>query len=386
MHSRVLILGGRAPVALDHARRFAAQGWIVYVADSISCRMSGWSRCVSQTLRLPSARNALDAYANALNRLIATHKIDLVVPTCEESFYVSRIVDRLPAEVRVAVADFATMRTLHSKWEFLGVAAACGAHVPESQRVQTIAQARDWAQDKPVVLKPEFSRFGVYVRLHPEGIPTDAPAFDVPGQWIVQRFHHGRELCSYSVADAGRLLAHVSYRPAYRLNTSSSYYFKPCESPAIRAFVENLVGKMRYTGQISFDWIEAHDGRVTVLECNPRAISGVHLLSMADALPAALSGTAQECIVPTRASPRMLGLVMLAAGGYQAIRGRGVASWWRDFRQASDVVMTAGDRLPLVGGVLDLVAYGWLALRNRCSMREAATQDVEWDGQPLGTQ
>ena len=40
---RVLILGGRAPVALDHARRFAAQGATAFVADSIPCRLSGTS-------------------------------------------------------------------------------------------------------------------------------------------------------------------------------------------------------------------------------------------------------------------------------------------------------------------------------------------------------
>jgi hypothetical protein len=385
MPRSVLILGARAPVALDHARRFAAQGWEVCVADSISCRMSGWSRSVGRMLRLPSARDALDAYASALNRLIATHRIDLVVPTCEESFYVARIVDRLPSGVRVAVADFATMRQLHSKWDFLGVATACGLQAPESHCVQTIAQAREWAQDRPVVLKPEFSRFGVHVRLHPKGIPTDAHSFEVPGQWVVQRFQRGRELCSYSVADAGRLLAHVSYRPVYRLATSSSYYFMPCASTAIFSFVERLVASTQYTGQISFDWIEDDDGRITVLECNPRAISGVHLFSIHDALPSALAGTAPECIVPSCAAPRMLGPVMLAAGGYQAIRNRNVSAWWRDYKQAVDVVATPGDRRPLVGGFVDLASYGWLALRSRCSVRQAATQDVEWDGQPLGT-
>ncbi|HTD29252.1 MAG TPA: ATP-grasp domain-containing protein [Xanthomonadaceae bacterium] len=385
MRSSVLILGGRAPVALDHARRFAAQGWTVHVADSISCRMSGWSRSVSRTLRLPSARDGIDAYASALNRLIAVYRIDLVVPTCEESFYLARIVERLPRGLRVVVGDFSTMRTLHSKWEFLGIASGCGAQIPESQRVDSIAQARDWAGDKPVVLKPEFSRFGVHVRLHPDRIPTDAPEFEVPGHWIVQRFHRGRELCSYSVADAGRLLAHVSYQPKYRLNTSSSYFFAPVESNPILTFVENLVLKTQYTGQISFDWIEGDDGQVTVLECNPRAISGVHLFSLEDALPAALDGSAPECIAANGADTRMLGTVMLFAGGFQAIRSRKIAAWWRDYKQAVDVVATADDRLPLVGGVVDLASYACLAMRNRCSLRQAATQDVEWNGQPMAT-
>ena len=383
MASRVMILGARAPVALDHARRFAAQGWTVSVADSISCRISGWSRSVARSLRLPPARAGLKAYASALNRLITTHRIDLVVPTCEESFYLARIVERLPAGVRVAVGEFATMRALHSKWEFLGLASGCGAHVPESCRVETVAQARGWAQHAPVVLKPEFSRFGVHVRLHPDGIAADAPAFEVPGSWIVQRFHRGRELCSYSIADAGRLLAHASYRPAYRIHSSSSYFFAPCDSPGIRSFVEKLVHKTQYTGQISFDWVEQDDGQVIVLECNPRAISGVHLFSIDDALPGALAGTAASCVVPSHRGPRMLGAIMLGAGGYQAIRSGKVADWWRDYRQAADAIAVPGDRWPLAGGVVDLACHAGFALRSRCSLRQAATQDIEWDGQPL---
>jgi hypothetical protein len=54
----VLILGGRAPAALDHARRFAHQGWTVRVADSIPCQISGASRAVSATLRVASPRTS----------------------------------------------------------------------------------------------------------------------------------------------------------------------------------------------------------------------------------------------------------------------------------------------------------------------------------------
>src|SRR6185503_21236723 len=107
----------------------------------------------------------------------------------------------------------------------------------------------------PLVLKPEFSRFGVHVRLYPQGVPAQAPPLAAHGPWVAQRFVAGTELCSYSVADRGRLLAHVAYAPRHRLGTSASYYFDPAESGAIRAVVERLVAQLDYTGQIAFDWI-----------------------------------------------------------------------------------------------------------------------------------
>lgn len=381
--SNVLILGGRAPVALDHARRFAHQGWKVWIGDSISCRMSGWSRSVTSTVRLPSARFAPRAYIDALNHVIQASQIDLIVPTCEEVFYLSRYRTLLPEAVRIVVGDFDTMDTLHSKWRFLDAAQGCGAVVPDSACVDTLEQARLWAATDPVVIKPEYSRFGVHVRLYPQGIPADAKPFEVPGRWIVQRFCRGRELCSYSVVDRGQVRAHVTYAPSYRLKASSSFFFETRPTPVIQAFVEAFARKMHYTGQLSFDWIEADNGDVQVLECNPRAISGVHLFAMEDALPGALSGIGTGCVAPSDAVPRMITAVMLGAGGIQALGSASSGNWWRDFRRARDVIVTSTDRMPLAGGLVDLGSYARLAWQGRCSLRQAATHDIEWDGEPL---
>ena len=172
--SNVLILGGRAPVALDHARRFERMGWKVRIADSIPCRLSGWSRSVTETVSLASPRYSPSAFAADLSKAISKHSIDLVVPTCEEVFYLSRYRSSLPSEVRVFVDDFEKLRALHSKWKFLELANGCGANVPASCRVDSIAEARAWANGEPLVLKPEFSRFGVHVRLYPKGLPKEA--------------------------------------------------------------------------------------------------------------------------------------------------------------------------------------------------------------------
>lgn len=381
--SNVLILGGRAPVALDHARRFAHQGWTVTIGDSIPCRMSGWSRSVTSTVTLPSARFASRAYIDALCHVIRSQHIDLVVPTCEEVFYLSRYRALLPKSVRIVVGTFDTMDILHSKWRFLEAAQGCGAVVPESACVETLEQAQAWGGSDPVVLKPEYSRFGVHVRLHPDGIPSDAKPFDMPGRWVVQRFCRGRELCSYSVIDKGHVRAHVTYRPAYRLKASSSFFFESCLSPAIQKFVEAFARKMEYTGQLSFDWVEADNGDVQVLECNPRAISGVHLFGLDDALPAALAGTGPGCVFPGTDTARMISAVMLFAGGTQAVRDSRVRQWWRDFRRGNDVITVPQDLLPFFGGLLDLGSYARLAAGDRCSLRQAATCDTEWDGEPL---
>ncbi|WP_345817744.1 ATP-grasp domain-containing protein (plasmid) [Paraburkholderia sp. PREW-6R] len=383
MKRKVLILGARAPVALDHARRFAHQGWQVTVADSIPCLMSGASRAVDASLRISSPRHAPAQFAADIANACDRHRFDMILPTCEEVFFLSRYRQRLPRQIRVLADDFDTLRAVHSKWHFLALAQGCGVNVPESARVGSIEEAREWAGAAPVVLKPEFSRFGVHVRLYRNGIPDVAPPLPALGNWVAQRYVSGIEYCSYSVADQGRLLAHSLYRPTWRMHRSSSFYFEPARIGAIRAFVATFVRKLNFTGQVSFDWIQHADGNMSVLECNPRATSGCHLFALDAPLPASLAGTLDECIEPEAAKPHMIGAVMLSAGLIDAFRNRNLRRWIRDYRRAGDVLGTPGDRRPVAGAMSDLISYARLALAQRCNMREAATRDIEWDGEPL---
>jgi hypothetical protein len=379
----VLILGGRAPVAADHARRFAGQGWTVHVGDSIACRVSGWSRAVQSTVTLASPRFDPAAFIAGLSRAIVEHAIDLVVPTCEEVFYLSRYRHALPSSCRILADDFDKLRTLHSKWDFLQLAGACGGDPPPSALVRNIGEAIEWANGAPVVLKPEFSRFGVHVRLYPEAIPADAAPLADMGRWVVQHYRQGQELCSYSVAEQGRLLAHGVYLPKYRLQRSSSYYFARHASQRIAAFAARFVAHQHFTGQIAFDWIDAGNDSPAVIECNPRAISGVHLFDAADLLPAALAGTAQGLVTPSMRRARMIAPVMASAGLAQALANGRLPTWRRDFLAADDVLGVRGDRRPMAGAVADLGSYLMLSLRQRCTLREAATRDIEWDGEAL---
>jgi hypothetical protein len=379
----VLILGGRAPVALDLARRFAAQGSIVHVADSVPCRISSWSRAVTAVHAIAPPRLALAAFARDLAKLIERHRIELVVPTCEEVFFLSRSRRLLPAQCAVFADGFDQLRELHSKWHFLGLAQGCGAIVPKSARIDTLEAAREWAGDRAVVLKPEYSRFGVHVRIYPAGIPAAAPQLASLGPWVAQEFQRGRELCSYSIATRGSLRAHVTYEPSYRLGNSSSYYFEQVSNPTIEGFVSSFVAKIGFTGQISFDWIASDSGQVSVLECNPRAISGLHLFSMSDAVANAIQGFNEGLVAPTSKSPRMLAPVMLAAGLPAAARAGKLRRWVRDWLRAKDVLSIPGDRLPLAGAARDIASFAAMAVGRRSSMREASTRDIEWDGEDL---
>lgn len=382
---RVLVLGARAPVALDHARRFASQGWQAFVADSISCRVSAWSHSISGAFRLPPPRYALRQFRQELARLIEQHQIDLLLPTCEESFYVSAVRPQLPKECLVFVAPFEQMHQLHSKARFLELATDCGIPVPKSSVVASLDAARDWAGGRAVVLKPEYSRFGVYVRIYQDGIPQKAESLPFSARWIVQELMTGLELCSYTIAVDGRITAHVVYEPTYRLRRSSSYYFEPRSVPQITTAIAKIVGTLRYTGQISFDWIVSPTGVVVPLECNPRAVSGLHLYLDDEPLPEAILGRVCAAVSPRHDLPAMLAPAMLLFGLPAALRSGTWRRWNMDWHRARDVLTRPCDWGPTPGVFADFSAFGASALRHGCSVRAAATRDSEWDGEELHT-
>ena len=380
---RALILGARAPAALEIARRLAGGGHWVAVADSVSCHITGSSRSVAETLRLPPPRTALSDFARTLDRLVREHLIDIVVPTCEEVFYLAHVRAALPRQCFVCAAPFELLARLHSKIDFIALARGCGASVPETRAVRSLEEARNWAAGRPLVMKPEFSRFGVHVRIHPQGLPADAPPLLDLGRWAAQLYCQGSDLCSYGIAFEGVLTANICYRPTYRLKRSSSYYFEPASIPEIDHFVARLVQETGFTGQISFDWILGDDGVPTVLECNPRATSGLHLLPEDADLLQILTGGSSLSFDADKARPAMIAALMLAPGLPGALMDNTLGRWFRDWKRAHDVLALEHDRAPTLGAMRDLLSFFVESLRQRCTMREAATRDIEWDGGPL---
>ena len=92
----ILITGARAPAALDLARRCRAAGHTVFMADSLRFGMAMFSRVVAGRKLLPSPVEKPDQFVDALRSMIDAHHIELIVPTCEEVFFLSLYRDLLP--------------------------------------------------------------------------------------------------------------------------------------------------------------------------------------------------------------------------------------------------------------------------------------------------
>lgn len=388
---RVLILGARAPACLEWARAFAASGWQVQVADSLMQPVSRYSRMTHLYHRLPEPRHDPAAWWAALAGLVRTQHIDLILPTCEEVFYLGHGLEHFsPLPCRVLTPPLSHLHPLHHKYRFARLTQGEGwpAAAPETRLLDNpaavmalSATAGEW------VFKPAYSRFANRTLIRPGAaqLARIRPTADQP--WVAQRFVAGREHCSYSLLVDGQLTAHACYHPHYRVGRGSGIHFVPTAPAPIRAFVTRFGQETGYGGQVAFDFIESADGTCHVLECNPRATSGIHLFDdQPEALVAALLGQpglvpAEPVLTPTP-GPRMIGLAMLL---FAAPRHLFRPAFWQDFAGARDAVCRSGDFGPLAAQVPGLLEIVGRAITRRCGLLAAATADIEWDGQPLPT-
>lgn len=377
----VLILGARAPACLEWARAFHAAGWLVTVGDSLQWPVARFSSAIHHYLRLPEPRLSPDAWTEVLACEVNARRIDLVLPTCEEAFYLSHGKHKIPTTT--VVPDFPLMHELHHKGRFAEKVKGWVVEAPETQLLtsrESLFALMDQIEIQDWVFKPAYSRFAnrTLVRPLPQQMKVVMPTTAFP--WVAQRFAAGREHCSYSLLMDGRLTAHACYHPRYRVGRGSGIWFEPTDPEPIRAFLERFGAETRYTGQVAFDFIELEDGSCKVLECNPRATSGVHLFDdQTDRLIAALQGA--HGVLSPSTTPRQVGLAMLLFAMYKhGLDGR----FWRDFRDARDVITRPNDFLPLPAQVPALLEIVARAVRRRCGLLAAATADIEWDGQPLG--
>jgi hypothetical protein len=374
-----MITGARAPVALDLARSFRAAGCAVALADSVRPFAASLSRPRFEILRLPPPRWKFAAFRARLRALAGD--FDLIVPTCEEVFWLAAAAQLDGWSEQLFAPSIGTLRTLHSKASFPALAREAGVDAPATWTVASAADAEALPlAPADMVLKPEFSRFGSKTIVRPgAGVAAALPASPAR-RWVAQERLEGEEVCVWSAIRGGRLAACLVYRPALRHGRSAAYAFEAADSPSVVEMARRIAGHVGGDGQLSYDVIVGPDGRVAPIECNPRTVSGVHLLDGSPELAWALLGRS-ELAPPPAGTMRYLSPAMVLMGAPAALAG-GTFDRLRDvWRRGRDSVGRPGDRLPVAGVVLDAARFALAGAARLRGPTSETTDDIEWNGE-----
>lgn len=373
---KILITGTRAPVALDLIRALKHQGHEVYSADSMYFPLSRASKCVQSHSKLPSPNRDLQRFKNALIHCIEKYNIDILVPTCEEIFFISRFYDELKIHCQLFLEPLEKLAKLHNKFEIQNLAKNCNVNLPETILLTSDIDKKNLPKT-PIVLKPVFSRFASHLKIKPSLDEIENLSISVP--YVAQAFIEGTECCVYALAHHGKLISYAAYHPSYTAGLGAGIYFEPAKSERIKPFLESFIKKMNFTGQLSFDFIENEQG-LFLLECNPRATSGLHLLAEHVNWQQVFSGIPQNIQLPNEA--KMLKFAMLSYG-LKVFFSKNRQAFLEDYKRATDVLNQKNDGWIHLKSIVSIAEILSRAIRFKKTFKDAATDDIEWNGEPL---
>lgn len=347
----VLVSGGKMTKALQLCRSFHAAGHRVILVETRRYRFTGhrFSRAVDRFLTVP----APDApgYAAALREIVRREGVDVYVPVCAPAASLpdAETAAALGCEVFSGSAD--EVRMLDDKFAFSQTAAELGLAVPEHHRITAPEQVQEVAGG-PFVLKsiPYDPVRRLDLTPDPAGLPISEAR-----PWILQGFVAGTEYCTHSTVRDGHVRLHACCASsAFQLN------YAHVDKPDIEAWVRRFVGALGLTGQFSFDFIEAADGTVRAIECNPRTHSAITMFHDDPRVAAAYLEAGEGTVEPR---PDARPTYWLYHELWRLVSAPGRRATLRRILTGRDAVFAWDDPLPFL--VLHHVQIPWLLLRSR---------------------
>ncbi|MFB2537753.1 hypothetical protein [Acinetobacter sp. c3-l95] len=388
---KILITSPRAPVALEWANFALAGGHQVLFCDGLQFPISIFAKIPNKHKKIsyhkiPSPRLDFAGYQRQMMVLIDA--VDILVPTCEDIFYLAKLPLSPYQQQKCFMPNKALLLGLHDKFGFFDLMPKDSAiQFPETRYINDKEKIILDNTEQKSILKPVYSRFG---RSVVRGVSIEKiQSLDISAKkaWVQQQFITGDGLCNYAICEHGKILAHAIYRPRYLLNDAASTYFEPVQDARLDDFVAKFAQLHQFHGQVAFDFID--DGQqLWLLECNPRATSGLHLLrhQLAFDGQGQLQSKKQQQENPNVENPSLekkhdskpmrVGASLPALFGIQAIKNGTWQQLWQDYQRAEDVIAD----LPIYAQWLSLGEMFYRRVRYKHPLTNASTFDIEYDG------
>lgn len=356
----ILIAGARMTKTLQLARSFHAAGHRVILIDTEKFWLNGnqFSRAVAGFYTVPDPQKNLEGYTNALRAIAETEKVDLFIPVAIFAVVYPPGMEQHPLEgyCEVCHYDAATTRMLDDKFAFAEKARSLSLTVPKSYKITSPEQVIhfDFSQEKhPYILKsiPYDAVRRLDMTKLPCATPEETAAYvqSLPiseeKPWVMQEFISGQEYCTHSTVRNGKSTLYCCCESsAFQVN------YENVDKPEIREWIDRFLEGVGGTGQASFDIIQAEDGTVYPIECNPRTHSAITMFydhpGVADAYL-----NQQPFAKPLEPLPTSKPTYWLYHELWRFNEVRSIQqfkTWFYNIGRGKDAVFTADDPLPFL--------------------------------------
>ena len=274
---RALITSASTRVAYCICKNLSRHGIQAVMADSDPLAMSFWSRHAAGRHVYTSPFLDEARFVEDILRIIDKEKIDVLIPVLEETYFVARHRAVLAPHVRIFLAEYWKLISLHDKRSLKNIADRLGVGMPKTVELED-AMASGWPSDFhfPAVLKPKQGGGGWSVIEVPDqfALRTLVQQGDLlPGRYLVQEKIEGPVAGVAMLYRDGVLVAADSY---WTVQTYPHPYGQPTvrvsrDFPAATAALKTILDDLRWTGPCQADFL--HDearNESFLIDVNPR--------------------------------------------------------------------------------------------------------------------
>jgi len=332
---KILLSEGSSLSAREAITALGLAGHRVALMSSDPLCLGRFSRFVTQVHAAPAPGADPDGYLAAVLDVIRTDAIDAVLPVHEQAYLFAAARKQFPAEVGLALADFAAFEQVQSKAALAHLLTRLGVPQP---RTELIRSADELARAKayPFFVKAAFGTASVGVwhvkdDRQRDGLVQRLAQDSAFGDGLLmQEAIAGTLERTQAIFDHGRLVACHIYRQVLEGPGGGDVLKQSVVDAEVRAIVETIGHALGWHGALSFDYIrEGASATPYFIDANPRLVEPMNAWLSGVDLPGALLQVSLGQNPPAQAPGRAgvvtrLGLMGLLDAARQRNRRRDV--------------------------------------------------------------
>jgi predicted ATP-grasp superfamily ATP-dependent carboligase len=290
--ARVIMTYSRAWHALAICRSLGRQGIEVYCGEEAPFAACFFSKYCTDDFQYPSASEEPERFIDFLVEKVQELKPPdgepyVLMPVHKETWLIAKHRDRFEPHISVPLTSYENMERTHDKGRLALLAQELGLAIPGTRQFQSLADVYRAIPDLtfPVFLKMRSGAAGIGLKKcdTPEELTSNFRRFVdgyqlAPGQYpLVQDFVPGEDYCYSCLYDHGRKIASMTYHNirAFPRGTGAGALRETVDLPEADAAATKLLSHLNWHGMAQLDFRRGDDGRVYLIELNPRFFGGL---------------------------------------------------------------------------------------------------------------
>jgi predicted ATP-grasp superfamily ATP-dependent carboligase len=291
---KILLSEGSSLSARETITALGLAGHRVELVSAQRLCLGRFSRFVDRVHPAPASGADPDGYLAAVLKTIEDGTIEVLLPVHEQAYLLAAARHRLPAELGIALADFASFEQVQSKARFSELLTRLQVPQPTTALVRS---ADEFAQPRPhpYFVKAAFGTASVGVWRIGDDAARDAllAQLDQPAAFgegvLVQAAIEGALERTQAVFDHGRLVACHIYRQVAEGPGGGDILKLSVVSDQVRDLVGRIGAALAWHGALSFDYVrEVRSGIPYFIDANPRLVEPMNAYLSGVDLPGAL--------------------------------------------------------------------------------------------------